>query len=706
MKLSFQRRLLLLFLIIMAGIVIAGVVTYRNNSALQEINRLVKHTQNVLYETEQVLSITKDIGGGGYILTGDSNYLEHFTTAKSIIFTHVAKLKELTKDDVSQQSRIEFLSKLLDMRVSFSQHLIELRREVGFEQARKLIATGQSKDYMDQIRHVIATIQQAENDLLLDREKENANNEVAFNRAFYSLLSSIAIMMVVIFIVIRRNVIKIKTAEEDIRKANYFLDTILENIPNMIFVKDAGELRFVRFNKAGEDLLGYSRKDLIGKNDYDFFPKEQADFFTSNDRDVLNRGVLADIAEEPIQTKHGQRFLHTKKIPIINEEGLPAYLLGISEDITERKRAEEMLRESNEQFLKLFYSNPTAMCINTVEEGRFIDANESFENLIGFKKKEMIGKTSVELGIVSEQSHTPVVESVNQHGSVRNVEQTINNNSGKRVSVLLSVEKIKLKNSDCFISAIVDITERKKAEEKIKHLNMDLEKTVAQLQDLNKELESFTYSVSHDLRSPLRIIDGYADILYNDYKTVLDEDGKKSLGVIKSNARRMGQLIDDLLNLSRLGKRDLTIQNVNMDELAEVVLKEQLAAAADQKVELKKGRLLPVAADSGIMRQVWTNYISNALKYSGNKEKSLIEIGSYKEGKNNVYFVKDNGVGFDMKYADKLFGIFQRLHRMDEFEGTGVGLAIVQRVVSRHGGKVWAEARPDEGATFYFSLPA
>lgn len=225
------------------------------------------------------------------------------------------------------------------------------------------------------------------------------------------------------------------------------------------------------------------------------------------------------------------------------------------------------------------------------------------------------------------------------------------------------------------------------------------------LEYANLELDSFSYSVSHDLRAPLRAINGYSQVLLEDYGDKLSDDGKRNIDIIIKNAKKMGALIDDLLTFSRVGKQNLTKVFLNMNALVESVVNEFMGQPQKNEVEFRINPLQIVEGDNSMLKLVIVNLISNALKYSGKKEKSLVEIGSYKENDTLVYYVKDNGVGFDMKYYDKLFGVFQRLHSASEFEGTGVGLALVQRIIKKHQGNVWAEAKPDEGATFYFSLP-
>jgi light-regulated signal transduction histidine kinase (bacteriophytochrome) len=253
-----------------------------------------------------------------------------------------------------------------------------------------------------------------------------------------------------------------------------------------------------------------------------------------------------------------------------------------------------------------------------------------------------------------------------------------------------------------------DVSDRKNSEAEILKLKDVLEEKVIQrteqLEALNKELESFTYSVSHDLRAPLRIIDGFSNILLEDLGNKIDASGKKNLDIIVKNARRMGMLIDDLLNFSKLGKVPMQISSVDMNSLVTEVL-EEVALNSPLPENIIVETLRPVKGDSRLLKQVWINLISNAIKYSAKKEKPAIVIGSYKENNRAVYFVKDNGAGFDMLYVHKLFGVFQRLHKLEEFAGTGVGLALVQRIIVRHEGTVWAEGKLNEGATFYFSLP-
>jgi light-regulated signal transduction histidine kinase (bacteriophytochrome) len=261
-----------------------------------------------------------------------------------------------------------------------------------------------------------------------------------------------------------------------------------------------------------------------------------------------------------------------------------------------------------------------------------------------------------------------------------------------------------------------EVTEResaetalRKAEEDLRQLNAELEQRVSdrteQLAAANKELESFSYSVSHDLRAPVRAIAGFSKLLAEHHEDALDDEAKRKLGIVRSEAARMGTLIDDLLAFSRLGRQSLQKRNVDMAELVRLNFDALKTQQPEHAPTLRLGNLPQALGDRSLLAQVWINLLSNAIKFSAKREHPIVEVDAISDEREHTYFVRDNGAGFDARYASKLFGVFQRLHDAAEFPGTGVGLALVHRIITRHGGRVWAEGRPAEGATFYFTLP-
>ncbi len=369
--------------------------------------------------------------------------------------------------------------------------------------------------------------------------------------------------------------------------------------------------------------------------------------------------------------------------------------------VTERT---EQLRESEAKFSKAFRASPAAISIATLPDGRWIEINDALVKMTGYSRDELIGHTSIELGLVDAEARAKILESIRTQGSVRDVEIQMHTKSKEIIDVLLSVEHIELNGQACTLGIQYDITEIKRAEREVRRLNDDLEQRQVALEAANKELEAFSYSVSHDLRAPLRAIDGFSRILLRDYPAQLPPAAERYLRLVRDNAQQMGQLIDDLLAFSRLGRQSVNRQRVAPANIARRVLEELSSEQDNRQIEITIGDLPTCQADPALLKEVFVNLLSNALKFTRQRDVARIEVGSRLIDGQTVYFVKDNGAGFDMQYADKLFGVFQRLHRAEEYEGTGVGLALVQRIIHRHGGRVWAEAEVDQGATFYFTL--
>jgi PAS domain S-box-containing protein len=334
-------------------------------------------------------------------------------------------------------------------------------------------------------------------------------------------------------------------------------------------------------------------------------------------------------------------------------------------------------------------------------EGEVLVWNKGAERIKGYKEEEILGK-SFRLFYTEDdiRNNKPqkLLKKAAKDGRAEDEGWRVRKDGSKFWAdvVLTSIyDENKLVG---FAKITRDITERKKLEDEVALRTSQMEK-------VNKELEAFSYSVSHDLRTPLRAVSGYSIMLKEDYDDKLDPEGRRIIGNIITNARMMGQLIDDLLAFSRLGKKELISSTIDMQSLVTTVANELLQNENEKDYDIRINALPAAEGDTVMIKQALMNLMNNAIKYSSKEERPVIEIGAKDEGIRTVYYVKDNGVGFDMAYAGKLFGVFQRLHSQEEFEGTGVGLALVKRIIDKHNGEIWAEAKENAGATFYFSLP-
>lgn len=379
-------------------------------------------------------------------------------------------------------------------------------------------------------------------------------------------------------------------------------------------------------------------------------------------------------------------------------------VMSIMRDVTEREQAAAALRASGEK-LRGTLDRILEGCQVIDRDWRYIYLNDPAARHGRRKKEELLGRTILEAypGFEATEVYARMRQCMEGGVSTR-METEFVYPDGDTAWFELSIQP----DPDGIAVLSVDVTERKRAEAKIRQLNNDLERRVAErtaeLQIANEELEAFSYSVSHDLRAPLRAVDGFAQAVVEDCAEVLPDDGKRYLQTIRRAAQKMGVLIDDLLKFSRLSRQSLTLRKVSAASLVESVVQEMREAGSECVTEFRVGELPDCWGDPALLRQVWVNLLANAVKYSRKRTAPVVEIGSTSKEGETVYHVRDNGAGFDMQYAGKLFGVFQRLHRVEDYEGTGVGLAIVQRIVHRHGGRIWADAVPDRGATFSFTL--
>jgi two-component system, sensor histidine kinase and response regulator len=375
-----------------------------------------------------------------------------------------------------------------------------------------------------------------------------------------------------------------------------------------------------------------------------------------------------------------------------------ALLMNSAWKIVEWKRAEDALKASEIRYRRLFETAQDGILIIDVVTEKITDVNPFLMNILGYSKGEFLEKHLWDIGAFKDTALSKAAfEELKSKGYIRYEDLPLETKDGRSIHLEFISNVYDVDNKKVIQCNIRDITERKRVERELR------DRTV-QLEAANKELESFSYSVSHDLRAPLRAIDGYSRMILKKQGDQFDDDTRSRFDVIRSSTLVMGQLIDDLLAFSRMGKQEITLTKLDMGDLFMDAWAELKLANAGRSMRLEIGGMPPVEGDRGLMKQVAINLLSNAVKFTKYLDDARIEAGAFDRDNEIVFFVKDNGAGFDMQYQEKLFGVFQRLHRADEFEGTGVGLAIVQRIIHRHGGRVWAESEIDRGACFYFTM--
>jgi PAS domain S-box-containing protein len=554
----------------LAILAIVAVLAYRSIDATADTLDWLEHNHHIMRQYEDVSAAYARAASArrAYVVAGDDSQLADGPNLDARLTHALADLRTSLSDDPEALRQLDQLAPLFDQRLAALRAAVERRRAEG-----SAVETAEGLALVAQIRDVREAMERSQNRQLADRDARTRRNVAQTKLAeIVGTGASFAILLFA-FGRLRQEIGRRRQSEAALRTSEGFLDSILENIPNMLFVKEAGDLRFERINRAGEELLGIPRTELLRKSDFDFFPRSQAESFVARDREVLDGRVAVDIEEEAIQTKQGERWLHTKKVPIFDEDGRPKYLLGISEDITERREAATALKTARDS-----------------------------------------------------------------------------------------------------------------------------------AQAANKELEAFSYSVAHDLRAPLRAIDGYSEALEEDLAGTLDPSSVAHLKRVRSSVRLMAELIDGLLGLSRVTRGGLVRAKVDVTRMVRECLARLHDTQPEREVVSVVEEGLVTEADPRLLMAAFDNLLGNAWKFSGKSPSPRIEVGkTVKEGQ-TFFFVRDNGVGFDQAYASKLFVAFQRLHGVNEFEGTGIGLATVQRIVLRHGGSIYAEGKVDHGATLYFTV--
>jgi PAS domain S-box-containing protein len=682
-----------LYIAVVLIVVLNVGATMQNLRTLAANDAAVLHTHEVLAELQRALSLLKDAETGqrGYLLTGRQDYLAPYTAGTNAINECLDRLASLTADNPRQQKLIASLRRAATDKLSELALTISLRDQKGLAEALEVVLSDLGKLAMDDARQLCAAGQIEEERLLLGR-REASRTAMITTIVTFSVANVLVVLLMGGSYYLTRHVIPERA------RAEARFRGLLDAAPDAMVIVDKGA-RIVLVNAQTEALFGYTRSELLGREIEILVPSRfQAahrgarDLFLTTSR-ARPMGAGRELFA---RRKDGSEFpAEISLSPFQNEQEI--LVSSAIRDCTARREVERTLAR---QARLLDVTHDSMIVVDL--DGTIMYWNHGSEALYGWSPGEAIGQNvdlllRTEYSLGREQIQTRVIVDGVWDGELIHCTR-----HGRRIVVASRwvLQRTAGGEPESILKTNTDITDRKRMEE-------TLEQSNAQLEASNKELEAFSYSVSHDLRAPLRAIDGFSRILLDDYAANMPGDAQHFLKNVRANAQQMGRLVDGLLNFSRLSRVPIATQLVDPVPMVRKVLDDLFESCDGRQIEFAVGDLPSCRAEPMLLKLIWTNLISNAIKYTRGKDPASIEIGAL-GGQSltayETYFVKDNGVGFDMRYIDKMFGVFQRLHRAEDYEGTGVGLAIVQRIINRHGGRVWAEGCPNRGATFFFTL--
>ncbi|HUG11216.1 MAG TPA: CHASE3 domain-containing protein [Opitutaceae bacterium] len=713
---SVEKRSLAGFVATLVILLIAGGVTYRATVTDAESAAMVVHTQQVRVTLGRMYGAASDAESQqrSYLLGGNASQNEDFRTHAAQAMTEAGTLTQLVADNPDQSKRMADLRTALQERMERLERLADIFETSGLAAAQEVVREGEGIKLMAEIRAMVSEMDSTEAALLTAREAEAARDG---EQTLVSLLVTLAVAVggfLILFLGIRREMNSRARAEDALRRSEESLSVTLHSIGDAVLATDT-EGRVTRMNPVAENLTGWNQADAHGLPIAEVFriinEETRKPAIIPVDK-VLASGEVQGLANHTvlIAREGTERPIADSAAPIRDRQGNILGVVLVCRDVSAERAAEKALRDSEARYRTLFEEIDEGFCIIEMIFGpeekpvdyRFLEINPSFERQTGLS--DAVGKRMRELAPEHEEHWFEIYGHIALTGESRRFQ-----NRAEQLHRTYDVYAFRFGDPTKRHVAILfnDITERRRTEEHVAHLNADLQKQAAQLEAANKELEAFSYSVSHDLRAPLRHVQGYVEMLARDSQDVLPEKSRRYLCTISEAARDMGQLIDDLLSFSRMGRAELHEETFELNELVDEVRGELAIAAGGRDIHWTVATLPPVRGDQAMLKQVLVNLLGNAVKYTRGRTPAVIEIGCAPGADGWLeFFVRDNGAGFDMKYADKLFGVFQRLHRADEFEGTGIGLANVRRIIARHEGRTWAEGKPDAGATVYFTLKA
>lgn len=707
-----HRMITIGFGLAFSTVLVASILAYENSVRFAENSELVSHSYQLLAESEVLISTLKDAetGARGFVLTGNPDFLEPYEVARGRVGGHLLALKHLEKYHSHQQDRIDGLAPLIELKIRSAEELRDVFGLDGPSSAQKLVASDEWKTAMDSIETLVNELQEEERSLLELRLRAH-DSGLSRSITFFSFLTFLVILLfTALYLVIGRGLTERQRSELALREAAGEIEDLYHNAPCGYHSLDAGGI-FVQINDTELSWLGRSRDEVVGKMKFlDFLTPAGTELFNKSFPKFLANGSIKDLEFEMKRRDGSTMWILLSATAVTDDKGNFVRSRSTMFDITDKRRAlEELHLQTNLYETLLKTQSNLGEGVMMTEADRIVFVNEAFCRITGYPEVEIMALGSI-FELIPAQRRDAAREQVADFLRGRTPdnrrEMVIAHKTGRLVDLEIVSEVIRAGGPPRLIAIVRDITARKNAERAMRTLNASLKRKGEELELANKELETFSYTVSHDLRSPLRHIGGFVELLQKHAGQTIDEKGNRYLEIITTAAKHMGDLIDDLLVFSRMGRTDLMNTRVDLTNLAQDVIQSMEPDTQGRKIQWKLGSLPEVLGDPSMLRMVFVNLLSNALKYTRSRSLAVIELGSRREENGDcVVWVKDNGVGFDMNYVHKLFGVFQRLHSSDEFEGTGIGLATVQRIMLRHGGRVWAEGKIQEGATMYCLFP-
>jgi len=675
----------------------------------------VEHTYQVLSAVASVRSALEgaETSQREYLLTGNARSLQAYQSAMASERRARATLRRLTEDNHAQQARLDELDRQVRARMDLLGVAIDLRDRQGMEAAANFTRTSGGHELMDQLRAILDSVDDDERRLLHNR---TAVASAADSRTRWILglgSGSLVVLLILAGATIERQIQQHNQAEKVLAQRARLIDLSHDAI-----ITADGNRVITGWNSGAQEIYGWTVTEAVGRTLHELLHTSSETSIAEVDRILAREGRWYG---ELAHTRSDGRQIAVESRQVLQRDntGRPARYLEINRDITERKRAEEALRESRAKLEAALASMTDAVFISDAG-GRFVHLNDAFATFHKFGSKAECFETFAAYPAILDvflPDGTPAppdmwaVPRALRGERAANAEYSLRRkDTGESWIGSYSFGPIRDRDGRIVGSVVVgrDITDRKRADEEIRRLNAELEQRVlrrtAQLEASNKELEAFAYSVSHDLRAPLRGIDGWSLALVEDYGRQLEQRGIEYLNRVRSETQRMGHLIDDLLQLSRITRSEMHRDAVDLSLTAESIAARLREAHPQRRLDFAIRPGLTALGDAHLLEIALTNLLHNAVKFTGPRVLARIEFESIERDGETAFAVRDNGVGFDMAYASTLFGAFQRLHSDAEFPGTGIGLATVQRVIHRHGGRVWAEAEPDRGASFYFTI--